>query len=286
MEFKALQAMMVLKREGTYSAASRAMGVPRTSLKRMIERLEEEIGTPLVVHTTRHLRLTHAGEAVAAEAPALLEAASQLQVRARRQGENKIRVAAPTGLGVSMLALVHRLEERAGFRGSQVEFIFTDRAMHPVRDDVDLAIKLDLSETDGDLRSYFLMRFDWGCHASPDYPDLGDERAAGALAEHPLIAVRVPGGPDPFAWPLWMGEKVAVEPRYIVNSSAAARELARGGAGVALLPLISPDEARGLCAVLPEVGMRSSLYALMGQGMRGSALERYLYDGRMGLVKE
>jgi DNA-binding transcriptional LysR family regulator len=280
MELEALQALMVLEREGTYSAASRAMGVPRTTLKRMIERLEEAIGAPLVVHTTRHLRLTHAGRVVAAEAPALLEAARQLRVRARRQAEDKIRVAAPTGLGVSMLAVIHELEARAGFTGSQVEFVFTDRRTHPVRDDVDLAITLDPSALDGDLRSHFLMRFDWRCHASPDYP-LGEDAGADALGDHPLIAVRVPGGPDPHAWPLLEGGEAAVEPRYVVNSSAAARELARGGAGVALLPLITPDEARGLRPVLPGVGARSALYAIMGQGMRGSALERYLRAARL-----
>jgi hypothetical protein len=33
--------------------------------------------------------------------------------------------------------------------------------------------------------------------------------------------------------------------------------------------------------VLPGVGARSALYAIMGQGMRGSALERYLRAARL-----
>src|ERR1700759_2440634 len=49
---------------GGLSAASRALGHPKSSLSAAVQRLESQLGLRLIERTTRHLRLTDAGETI------------------------------------------------------------------------------------------------------------------------------------------------------------------------------------------------------------------------------
>jgi|GEM_PF-3694959 DNA-binding transcriptional LysR family regulator len=275
MDLDAIQALMILEQEESYSAASRALEIPRTTLRRMISRLEEELGTPLVDNTTQHVRLTHAGALLVSEGASLIDATRFLKQRVQRQGDATIRVSIPIGLDVRFLSILQDLEEQVGFNARRLELLFTDRAIHPVRDNVDLAIALELDVVDGDLYFFSLFQFDWRCFVSPAHPLAGSDDLE-LLSKANLISSRTPGGPGAFEWPLWDGGTIPVEPRYIVNSSPAARELVAAGAGVGLLPVLGPDAAPGLVPTMESVGMSSSLYVVMGKVMRESVAGQYL----------
>src|SRR3954452_12540116 len=49
---------------GGFSAAARALGHPKSSLSAAVQRLESNLGLRLIERTTRHLRLTDAGDTI------------------------------------------------------------------------------------------------------------------------------------------------------------------------------------------------------------------------------
>jgi LysR family transcriptional regulator, regulator for bpeEF and oprC len=49
---------------GTFTAAARALGVPKVAISRSVQSLEKRLGTPLLTRTTRRIALTPAGQAL------------------------------------------------------------------------------------------------------------------------------------------------------------------------------------------------------------------------------
>src|SRR5215813_213927 len=72
------------------SAAARMLGVPRATIGRRLERLEEKVGARLLRRTTRALALTDAGEAFYRHARIVLDAVTQAEASVRR-GDGRIR---------------------------------------------------------------------------------------------------------------------------------------------------------------------------------------------------
>ena len=58
---------------GSISAAARGLRLPKFSVRRLLGRLEEEVGTSLVERTTRQLKLTDAGRLLRRHALRILD---------------------------------------------------------------------------------------------------------------------------------------------------------------------------------------------------------------------
>ena len=54
-------AFVEVAKRGSFSAAARALGVPKSSISRRVQKLEDTLGTQLLMRTTRTLSLTEAG---------------------------------------------------------------------------------------------------------------------------------------------------------------------------------------------------------------------------------
>jgi DNA-binding transcriptional LysR family regulator len=71
-----LEAMTILLKvvdKGSFSAASRELGVPLATVSRKVNELEEHLGTRLLVRTTRKVALTDAGATYVASARRILD---------------------------------------------------------------------------------------------------------------------------------------------------------------------------------------------------------------------
>jgi DNA-binding transcriptional LysR family regulator len=71
-----LRVLRAVAREGSFSAAARALDYTQPAIGHHIRRLEAELGTPLVIRRGRTIDLTPAGTALVARADALLAGAS------------------------------------------------------------------------------------------------------------------------------------------------------------------------------------------------------------------
>src|SRR5690606_30275128 len=104
MALEDLASFVAAAQHGSLTAASRALGVPKSTISRRLARLEEEVGQQLVRRTSRTFRLTEAGEALyRRSAPALLDLDEALQATrdAGATPAGELRITALVDLGGS-----------------------------------------------------------------------------------------------------------------------------------------------------------------------------------------
>ena len=90
-----------------FSAAARALGVPKAAVSRAIAELEEELGVKLMTRTTRRLKLTPAGERLLPTCRAILTAtddARRLAAELLESRSGPLRVLAEPTFGRVLLA--------------------------------------------------------------------------------------------------------------------------------------------------------------------------------------
>lgn len=68
MDMEQLQCILEIVRHGTFLDAAEALNRSQSSVSKSVQRLEQELGTPIFERTTRHVQLTPAGEDVLAHA--------------------------------------------------------------------------------------------------------------------------------------------------------------------------------------------------------------------------
>ena len=68
MDLQALKEFSTIAAEGSFAAAARKLGVPKSTVSKHVQDLEAKLGTQLIERTTRRLRLTTEGELLLARA--------------------------------------------------------------------------------------------------------------------------------------------------------------------------------------------------------------------------
>lgn len=234
---------------GSFTAAARRLGMPKSSVSRGIARLESELGAQLLHRTTRRLSLSTAGaafhERVAPHVRALGEASAAIPERDERPS-GELRVTAPNDLGASVLGeVVAAFVER--HPQVSVDLRLTNRHVDLVGEGFDFAIRaVTRRMADSSLVARRLSAIALQLYASPSHvarkgmPRGIDELAdrEGVLFRSMKGALRQPG-----------------VPRVVADDFLFAREALRAGAGIGLLPTFLgwPDIVSGrLVAVLPR----------------------------------
>lgn len=242
-----------------FSAAARDLGVSNAWMSKTIQALEAELGTPLLVRTTRQLHLTDTGRDYYARALAILEAVDEADALASQRGaglRGTLRISAPMSLGLTDLNA--RLLRFARAQPSlTIDLRLDDGYVDLVEGGFDLALRGGEDLPDSTLRVRTLAELPRVLCASPAF--LGGIAAPGhprELEALPLLHYTLSRGRRGWVFAR-DGAEVEVDVRgpYRVNSSIALREAAVAGHGIALLPLFvvrEALEAGTLVRVLPE----------------------------------
>jgi DNA-binding transcriptional LysR family regulator len=135
---------------GSFAAAGRALGIPKSRLSRRVADLEARLGVRLLQRTTRKLSLTQAGEtyhrhcvAMREQAEAADEAVALVQTEAR----GTVRVTCPITLAQSTLGpLLPRF--LAAHPQVRVEMQVSNRVVDLVQDGIDVALRVRASLED------------------------------------------------------------------------------------------------------------------------------------------
>ncbi|MBM4360358.1 MAG: LysR family transcriptional regulator [Deltaproteobacteria bacterium] len=254
-----LNAMTVFARVaqcGSFSAAARALGMPKSTVSRRVAELEQQLGARLLQRTTRRLALTDVGQTyfrhcarIAAEVEEAERAVSEHQSEPR----GTLRVTAPMNFEFLGPIVARYLEENPGV---ELELMCADRVIDLVQEGFDIAIRA------GKLVDSSLVARGLGAHraqlvASPRYLErAGTPRTPSALERHDGILFGANGSRR--TWQLERErERIAVSPRarLVVNDYAVMTEATLAGLGVALLPevRVAAAVAEGqLLRVLPR----------------------------------
>ena len=181
----------------SFTAAARALGVPKVAVSRAILSLERRLGTRLLIRTTRRVSLTPAGALLRPHSQRLL--AEVEAVRARfapaSAGERRLRVIVDPGYGRLLVTpLIPRfLERHADF---ELQVVVIDTLPQAPGDDWDLLICNDTApqiSTPGPLAHPALTRTPLGSPplllcATPAYLTRhGRPRTPAELSEHSVL---------------------------------------------------------------------------------------------------
>jgi DNA-binding transcriptional LysR family regulator len=233
--------------EGSFSAAARALGLPRSAVSQAVAALEAELGVRLLHRSTRAMSVTDAGaELHAKTAPALRTIADAAATASDRNGplRGRVRLTAPVEVGSRLLepVLSRFLLAEPGVR---IDLQLTTRTLDLVDQGIDLAIRGGPVH-DADLIAVKLgPAQSAGLFAAPSYLQRkGQPRRATQLAQHDAIAMRG----QQHAWRL-IGPRGAVEValsvRLEVDAWGYATRAACSGVGIAMLPtFLCEDELR------------------------------------------
>jgi DNA-binding transcriptional LysR family regulator len=236
-----VEAFVQVMDAGSFSAAARALGQPKSSLSRAVSNLERELGVVLLQRTTRKLAITEAGQLYLERARSALgmlhEARAQL-IESDGEPRGVVRFTAPNDDSANMvippLAEFSRL-----YPGIHVECIFTQRRVDLVAEGVDLALRAGVFD-DALLQGKKLGDTPMGLFASPRYLERrGTPRKLAQLAEHDCVLFR--GARGRARWTLeGKRGKASVEVRGPINVDelGAAGALVTRGVGIGLLPVM------------------------------------------------
>lgn len=245
---------------GGFSAAARALDIPKSRLSRRISQLEENLGVRLLQRTTRRLRLTSAGERylhycqeMAASARAAEDAMRQLQ----SQPTGPVVVSCPVSLAQQLIAPLLP-EFLDAWPAISVQMLVTNRRIDLISEGVDLALRVRTKlDTDAELVVRHLGTASGTLVASPAYLQRhGAPETPQDLVSHTTLSFSDPQ--HEVRWQLISdrGEEVDIElrPQLSCNDFIVLTEAAVRGRGIALLPSLATHEElrRGeLVQVLP-----------------------------------
>lgn len=262
------------------SAAARAQRLSLPAVSRQLQALEAELGTALVVRSTRRLHLTEAGRRWYEHCLRVLREVED--ARAAVQGGDAVRgtLVVSASMTFGMALIVPRLKGLAA-RHPQlaIELQLEDRLVDLVGDGVDLAVRA--GGLPPDSTAYVAHRISTMTRvvvASPRWlRKHGTPRVPADLARHEcLIQITRSGGE--VRWRLRRGEEdetVAVHGRLRASAPMPLRDLAIDGAGVAYVPgwLVEDDVAAGrLRRILPAWSSPPiAAHAIHRAELRGSA---------------
>jgi DNA-binding transcriptional LysR family regulator len=246
---------------GGFSAASRALGVPKSRLSRRMAELEAQLGVRLLQRTTRKLSLTHAGEAYLRHCQALRDAAQAAndavaEVQAEPRGT--LRVSCPVTLAQTVLGeLVPTfLAEHPLVR---LELLVSNRPVNLVEEGVDVALRVRQSVDDSG--SLVVKRLDTSRTVLVASPALlarqGTPRTLEDLVALDSISMEARDGR--VSWRLQgahgVERVIQHSPRYVADDLLTLKFAALAGTGWCWLPdyMCSDEISSGqLVHLLPE----------------------------------
>ncbi|MGY8527560.1 LysR substrate-binding domain-containing protein [Paracidovorax citrulli] len=235
-------------RHGSFSAASRATGVPKSRLSRRIAQLEKSLGAQLLLRTTRQVRVTPLGQAFYERCNAMLaeaKAAREVIERSREQPGGELRIACPWGIAQTLMApaIARFMAENPGVR---IELDASNRRVDVIAEGFDLALRVRDVLDDSSLAIRTFGESQWVLVASPALLDtIGRPRTPAALDGVPGVGLKPHDGKH--VWQMRQGNEPAIQvhydPRLVTDEFSVLLAAAVEGIGVAMLPAMYCREA-------------------------------------------
>ena len=222
---------------GSFAAAAKRLGMPKTTVSAKVAGLEKRLGVNLIQRTTRKLRVTDVGEkyfhhcAIATREVELGEAALQ---SAKVKPFGVLKVTAPIDLGHVLLPRIAQAYT-AKYPDVSLELILTNRVVDLVEEGVDLAIRWAGALKDSSLIARRFIETNSNLWASPKYlkkfgkPDHPRDLVNAAFLAHPVLrTVILTNGRSDF--------ELQLNARTYVDDLEVVTALIVLGEGIAWLP--------------------------------------------------
>ncbi len=281
----------VVEKRG-FSAASEALGVPKSRLSRHVRQLEDRLDAQLIQRTTRQFHVTDLGQTFYVHARSVVDNMEQAENAVQRQ-QNQLsgNVTISCSVGVAQFALKRLIAQfLVAYPLVSVSQHVTNRKIDLVASGVDLAIRGHATQLpDSSLIQRPLAHVEWQLFAANDYEhDHGILVKPSDIDPQQTLALgwQAPQG----QWRLQhvSGEQQIVDilPRLKSDDMSTLKSAAAAGTGVVALPAYTcrDDLARGrLRRVLPDWHAGNAQLSLVSSTRKTkpqavSALQAFLFE--------
>lgn len=246
--FAGLAAFLAVAETGSFTAAAARLGVSPAAVSQTVKALENRLGTPLFLRTTRRVGLTEAGAALLIRArPAATEILQALET-AGEMGEEPagvLRLTVPRMAVPLVIEPVIPVLRRAHPKVA-VEIAVEDAAMDLPAHGYDAGIRIG-EMVERDMVAVRLTRdIVWSVVASPAYlAARGTPQQPEDLTQHDAIRYRFPTSGAIYRWEFERdGRTLTVDPpgSLVVNDGALLISFALAGLGLAYVADIAAEE--------------------------------------------
>jgi len=260
-DLNSMRILLQVAEQKSFSAAAAVLGVPRSSVSAAVAQLEDEMGTRLLMRTTRRVEVTRDGELFIARAHDLLAGLDDLKSlfgSDEQTLEGVVRADMPVPLARELvIPRLHEFQQR--YPHIALELSCTDRRVDPVAEGFDLVIRVG-ELTDSSLVSRRLGEHQMVNCASPAYL----ERYGMPLTPEDLVRHKVVGysqtlgrhaGDFEYVLPGGKLRTVAVSTSVSVNNADAYTAACLAGYGIIQSPRLGMARLLSegvLCEVLPD----------------------------------
>lgn len=232
--------------QGSFTAAARTLGLPKTTVSRKVQELEERLGAQLLNRTTRKLGLTEAGAVyhdhsvrIARELEEAESAVGQLQGGPR----GWLRVSAPYSIGILWISPLlgefhHRHPE------VRIDLHLGNDTVDLIATETDVALRIG-NLPDSSLVARRLDSFRTQVYASPEYiARHGEPLHPDDLQHHRVLAFSKHRHGNRYAWPLKAGVdgeiiEYPVSPVLVANDPAPLQGAMLCGEGLLMAADVS-----------------------------------------------
>ncbi|QNX11100.1 LysR family transcriptional regulator [Acinetobacter seifertii] len=241
LDFNTLKVFVAVVEKESFVGASKLLEMPTSNVSRCISQLEEKLDLQLIERSTRHMKVTQAGQLLYTRAKPLLEALEQTETELtlrQMQLKGPLRICIPTEIGPALLGSVIA-EFACQYPDLQISCVTNLSGFESLRDDLDLAIIISRGHMDNsDYIARHLVTIPCTIVAAPSLIQrYGTPTHIQQFEELPCITTvsALKGAPWQFVNKKGEFETIKVKGHYRVNSGEMAGQATVAGIGFAIL---------------------------------------------------
>jgi DNA-binding transcriptional LysR family regulator len=249
---------------GSFTRAAERLGITKAVVSHQVAQLERDLGTSLLVRTTRRVHPTEAGMMFHARCVMILREAEDAfdeLAQAAIEPTGTLRITAPNDYGTTVVAPVVAAFA-ARYPACRVEQTLSDQTMDLTSGRIDMAVRVGWL-ADSSLQARKIGVFQQLLVAAPAFADrIAAVRDPDDIASLPFVANMALR--EPLLWQFSRGDldrrAVRLQARIGIDTTPGVLEVVRAGGGLSVLPnFLAADElASGqLIHVLPEWSLPS-----------------------------
>ena len=241
LDFNTLKVFIAVVERESFIGASKILEMPTSNVSRCISQLEEKLDLQLIERSTRHMKITQAGQLLYTRAKPLLEALEQTETELtlrQMQLKGPLRICIPNEIGPALLGSVIA-EFACQYPDLEISCVTNLSGFESLRDDLDLAIIISRGQMDNsDYIARHLVTIPCTIVAAPSLIQrYGTPTHIQQFEELPCITTvsALKGTPWQFTNKKGEFETIKVKGHYRVNSGEMAGQAAVAGIGFAIL---------------------------------------------------
>ncbi|HBU86234.1 MAG TPA: LysR family transcriptional regulator, partial [Acinetobacter sp.] len=237
LDFNTLKVFIAVVERESFVGASKILEMPTSNVSRCISQLEEKLDLQLIERSTRHMKITQAGQLLYTRAKPLLEALEQTETELtsrQMQLKGPLRICIPNEIGPALLGSVIA-DFACQYPDLEISCVTNLSGFESLRDDLDLAIIITRGQMDNsDYIARHLVTIPCTIVAAPPLIQrYGTPTHIQQFEELPCITTvsALKGAPWQFVNKKGEFETIKVKGHYRVNSGEMAGQAAVAGVG-------------------------------------------------------